>query len=311
MASLVTVILPVFLLIVAGYVATRMGGFSQASVDGVMKFTQNYAFPCLLFRAVSGLDIAQEFNLPLLGSYYAAAGACFLIGMAVARYVFGRPIEDCVVIGFCCLFSNTLMLGLPITERAYGADALEANFAIIAIHAPFCYTLGIATMELVRARGQGLRPLGLIAQILRQMVRNALVIALALGFVVNLSGLTLPGPMSDAIDMMVAASVPAALFAVGGVLVQYRIEGDLRIVLAIACVALIVHPSLVWLFGTWADLPRDAFRSALITAAVAPGINTYVFANMYDRAKRVAASSVLITTSLALVTLWGWLSILP
>ena len=49
----------------------------------------------------------------------------------------------------------------------------------------------------------------------------------------------------------------------------------------------------------------------MITAAVAPGINTYVFANIYDRAKRVAASSVLMTTSLSLFTVWFWLSILP
>ena len=65
------------------------------------------------------------------------------------------------------------------------------------------------------------------------------------------------------------------------------------------------------MFGSYAGLDRDAFRSALITAAVAPGINTYVFANIYDRAKRVAASSVLVTTAAALFTVWFWLSILP
>jgi predicted permease len=203
------------------------------------------------------------------------------------------------------------MLGIPITERAFGADALEANFAIIAIHAPFCYTLGIAVMEAVKARGSGFHPLRIGGQIGRQLIRNPLVIALMLGFVVNLGNITIPVPVMDAVSMMVAASVPAALFAVGGVLVQYRIEGDWRIVVVICIITLMIHPALVWVFGNYAALDQAQFRSALITAAVAPGINTYVFANIYDRAKRVAASAVLVTTSASLLTVWFWLSILP
>jgi malonate transporter len=44
-----------------------------------------------------------------------------------------------VAIGFVPLFANSVLLGLPITERAYGADALAGNFAIISIHAAYCY----------------------------------------------------------------------------------------------------------------------------------------------------------------------------
>ncbi|MGI3170723.1 AEC family transporter [Pseudooceanicola sp. C21-150M6] len=310
MSALIIVILPVFLLIGAGYIATRFAGFPQSGVDGLMKFTQSYAFPCLLFRAVSTFDIGEQFHAPLLLTYYTAATICFVAGFLAARLIFKRDLEDCVVIGFCCLFSNTLMLGIPITERAFGSDALEANFAIIAMHAPFCYSLGIAAMESVRARGQGLRPLGIAAQIGRQMVRNPLVIALVLGFIVNLGNISIPAPVTDALKMMVSASVPAALFAVGGVLVQYKIEGDLRVVLVICVISLMLHPALVWAFGSLAHLSEGQFRSALITAAVAPGINTYVFANIYDRAKRVAASAVLVTTSASLVSVWFWLSLL-
>jgi len=72
-----------------------------------------------------------------------------------------------------------------------------------------------------------------------------------------------------------------------------------------------VHPSLVWTFAHWLDLSTAALRSAILTSAMAPGINTYVFANMYGRARRVAASSVLVSTGLAILTAWVWLQILP
>ena len=86
---------------------------------------------------------------------------------------------------------------------------------------------------------------------------------------------------------------------------------DGRLIAMICGITLLLHPSLMWLLGRAADLPSSAFRSAVITAAVAPGVNTYVFANIYGRAKRVAASSVLIATALSVVTAWLWLSVLP
>jgi hypothetical protein len=94
------------------------------------------------------------------------------------------------------------------------------------------------------------------------------------------------------------------------VLVQYRPEGDLRTITFVCVLALMVHPSLVWIFGTSLSMPQDLFRSAVLTSAMAPGFNAYIFASMYGRGKRIAASSVLIATRASLLTVWLWLSVL-
>ena len=306
--TLIDVILPVFLVIGAGYAATRSGYFSAGHVDGLMRFTQSFAIPCLLFHAISTLDLAASFDPRLLASFYSGALLCFLIGIAGARLLFRRDWEDCIVIGFCCLFSNSVLLGLPITERAYGPENLTGNFAIIAFHSPFCYGLGITAMEIIRNRGQGrARMLGAT---LSAMFRNALIIAIGLGFAVNLSGLSLPGTLDSALGLISRAALPGALFALGGVLVQYRPEGDLRAIGFVCAVSLLVHPALVWIFGTSVGLPQDLFRSGVLNAAMAPGFNAYIFASLYGRAKRVAASSVLIATGLSLFTVWFWLGML-
>jgi hypothetical protein len=59
------------------------------------------------------------------------------------------------------------------------------------------------------------------------------------------------------------------------------------------------------------DLSRGPLRSAVITSAMAPGINAYLFASMYGSAKRVAASSVLLGTALTVLTATFWLTVLP
>jgi malonate transporter and related proteins len=311
MQALLDVILPVFGVIGMGYLAVRLGYFKDSSVDGLMNFTQNFAIPCLLFSAIARLDLAQSFDPRVLLSFYTGAATGFFAGLLGARFIFGRDWEDSVAIGFCCLFSNSLMLGLPITERAYGPDALEANYAIIAIHSPFCYGLGITAMEIVRARGQGKSPADLVLTVGRAMFRNALILGILLGFAVNLGGIPLPAPVTETVDLMVRAALPAALFGLGGVLVRYRPEGDMKVIAYAVAVSLLLHPATVWMMGRATELSQASFRSAVLTASMAPGVNAYIFANMYGRARRVAASTVLLGTALSFMSAWLWLTLLP
>ena len=311
MTALIDVILPVFLVLGFGYVAAWWGLFSESAVDGLMRFAQNFAVPCLLFTAISRIDLAADFRLPLMFSFYLGAFCGFAIGFLGARFLFDRPIEDCIAIGFVGFFSNSLLLGLPITERAYGPGALSGNYAIISIHAPMLYAFGIILMESARSRGSGFGP-ALILRVLTSIFRNPLVIGIALGFVVNLGNITLPGPLTAAIDMMVRAALPAALFGLGGVLLRYKPEGDMKAIAFVCAVSLVLHPAITYGLGRFAfGLDQAQLRSAVMTASMAPGVNAYLFANMYGAARRVAASAVLIGTAMSILTIWLWLAILP
>ncbi|WP_353471624.1 AEC family transporter [Salipiger sp. H15] len=309
MQALLDVILPVFIVIGAGYLAGWRKLLTDNAIDGLMGFTQAVAVPCLLFQAMWKLDLGEYFRFDLLFSFYAGAIAGFVVGLLGARWIFGRDWEDSVVIGFCGLFSNSLLIGLPITEQAYGADALNGNYAIIAMHSPLCYAIGITAMEIARARGTELRRLPLT--ILRSLFRTPMVIGISIGILFNFLSVELPGPVTEALGLITRTALPAALFALGGVLFRYRPEGDLRTILFVCALSLGLHPLITYGLANAFALPTDAFRSAVITASVAPGVNAYVFANLYGRAKRVAASSVLLATGMCILTTWAWLHVLP
>lgn len=312
MSVLLDVILPVFLVIGFGYAAARWLGFRESAVDGVMQFAQGFALPLLLFASIARLDLGRAYDLGLMLSFYIGAFSGFAAGFLAGRLLFDRPVTDSIAFGFCGLFSNSLLLGVPITERAYGTAALEGNFAIISIHAPVFYAFGITLMELARSRGLGLSAATLARQVLRAILTQPLVIGILCGFAVNLSGLPLPAIAWSAIDMVIAASLPAALFGLGGVLCRYRPEGDLRAIAVLSAVSLVLHPGITWLLATQVfQLDAAALRSAVLTAAMAPGVNAYVFANLYGVAKRVAASTVLLATALSIATVWVWLQLLP
>ena len=309
MSALITVILPVFLVLGFGYLARWKLGFTDNAVDGLMKFAQSFGIPVLLFRALSTLELGEYFTAPLMISFYTGALAGFVAAFLGARFLFGRDWTDSVAIGFVGLFSNAALLGLPIMERAYGVDSLGPNYAIIAIHAPFCYVIGITAMEVVRSGGQGiLAPAKTIATML---AKNPMVIGILIGLGVNLSGVTIPDPAMQAVNLIAAAALPAALFGLGGILVAYRPEGDMRVVAYASAVSLVLHPVVTYGLARYFDLGDGALRGAVLTAAMAPGVNAFLFANMYGVAKRVAATTVLTATVLSIGTIWLWLHILP
>ncbi len=311
MQALIDVILPVFVVIGFGYLAAWRGLFADSAVDGVMRYAQNFAVPCLLFRNLAGLDLAASYDLRLFAAFYIGAFASFGLGYLGARQLFSRPVADSIAIGFVCLFSNSLLLGLPITERAYGPDALAGNYAIISIHAPLFYAFGITCMELTRSHGLGLRPAALAGKVVKAIFMQPLVLGITAGFIVNLSGLPLPGAVMGGIDMLAKSAIPAALFALGGVLLRYRPEGDGKTIAMICALSLVAHPLITFGLAHLLGLDLHQMRSAVVTASMAPGVNAYMFAHLYGVAKRVAASSVLIATALSMLTIWVWLQVIP
>lgn len=308
MLNVLEVTVPVFLIIGAGYISVWRGLFNQNQVDGLMEFTQRFAIPCLLFLAVSTLDLAAGFDWRLLASYYSGSLVSFAAGIIGALFWLKRGAEDAVAVGFAAMFANTLLLGLPIAERAFGTESLTPNYAIIAVHAAFCYFTGIATMEAVRAGGSGF--VGGMRTVAYSMSHNPLMLGVAAGLVVNLTGLPVPAPVIEALSLFARAALPAALFALGGVLMQYKPEGDARGIILCCGIALILHPAWTWGAGRLLALDEGQFRAAVLTAAMAPGVNAYLFAALHGRAVRISASSVLIGTALSVFTVSGWLLLL-
>ena len=313
MSALITVVLPVFLVVAAGYLAASRDWFDDRSVDALMRFAQNFAAPFLLFQSIARIDLSSQFDPFLLAAFYIGAFASFTAAWAAARYLFSRKPEDCVAIGFVALFSNTLLLGVPITERAYGAAALTGNWIIISIHSPLIYTFGITLMEFTRARGMNLSVGRVAGRALNGVIRTPLVMGIAAGFAVNLAGmagLTLPEPFWAAVGMIAITALPTALFALGGILMRYRPEGDAGVILACCLSSLLLHPAITFGLGHAFGLDRAGMRSAVVTAAMAPGVNAYIFSHMYGAAKRVAASSVLLATAASVLTIGVWLHLL-
>lgn len=309
MLQILQIVLPVFLVISTGYVAAYLKFFTESQASAMMRFATQFAIPCLLFNALVDLDLAKEFHPNILVPFYVGAFCSFALVWLGSGFIFKHSPGARVAIGFAGLFSNLVLIGLSIIELAYGTAASKTAIAIIAMHAPFCYVLGIVSMEFSRADGLGLGET--LKAVFKQVFSNTLMIGIMLGFIVNLSNMPVPAPITTALALIATAALPVALFSLGALLVTYCIRAGLGEVSMVSVSKLIIHPTIAYIIGRFIfDLPPELLNPMVIMAAMPPGINVYIFANMYDRAKGIAASSVLVSTVLSVLSISTWLVIL-
>ncbi len=308
--NIFNIVAPVFLVIGAGYLAVRRGLFADNMVDALMKFAIQFAVPCLLFRATSTMDLGTAYDWRVMGSFYLGSTVSFTVATLLVWQLFGREPADAVAVGFGALFSNLVLLGLPISERAWGADtdAMAAAFAIVSVHAPFCYLLGITSMELLRADGRSLPDTAKV--VARAMFRNSLMIGIGLGFIVNLGGLSLPAVLVSSVDIVARAALPVALFGLGGMLTRYSLKTSVGEASSISAISLVVHPGIGFVACRLLQVPDELTSAVVLMAAMAPGVNGYLFASMYQRGQGTAASTVLLGTALSILSVSTWLWIL-
>lgn len=309
MLAVLNIVAPVFVLVTLGYLAVMLKLFPREGVSGLLTYVNTFAAPCLLFRAMLSVDLASAFNPAILVPFYLSVALMMAAGFFVARRLFGRTPGEAVVAGFSAMFSNLILIGLPITQRAFGADAIPVVYSIVGLHAPLLVSSGMLLMEIMRRDGGRLSVA--LAQGGKNALTNPLLIGIVLGLVGNLLGLRLGGVIDDVTGLLAGSVMPVALFALGGALNSYRLADNWFLALVLSALKLAVQPTIVW-FLTVPVLGVDfeVARVVILLSAMPVGFNAYIFASYYNRSLDIAASTILLSAMISVISISAWLLIL-
>jgi predicted permease len=303
MPILLTVTLPLFALILAGYVMAWRGLIDRAGIGGLTGFVYYVALPLLLFDLFAHAPVAEQFDGRYVLAYMTVGVAVHLGGLATARWLFKCTWPEQVVQGNAVSFGNTVFIALPVTIGLFGDGATLPMLLVITVENGVLMPLTVVLLELGRAGGDGIGRAAMAA--LTSVLRNPIVMPVLAGAVVALAGIDFPAIVDGIIGLVRGATVPCALFALGATLAGLPLTERLRETGFMVVTKLFVFPALVYL-AMRVMLPDldPAWRYTAVIAAAAPtGANVYLIASRYDAYVNRASTAILASTALSVVTI--------
>ena len=299
-------ILPVFAVIVTGWVAGYFGYVSRSLSDALIHFAYNIAMPALLF-----VTIGQESARSLLAwRFLVAFGGGSLLCFAVVFILSGRrsgrkaQTQSQTMYGLSASMTNTGFVALPILQALYGPHAvLPAAIATVFV-AVVMFPAAIFLLESNGTSGMQRGPL------IQHIVLNPLVLSTLLGVVWSIVGAPLPGPIAAYLKIFADALTPCALFAIGLGLSLNGLRANLGPSLALAAVKLIIMPMVVYGVAMACGLGPLYTIAAVVCAAVPTAKTVFILAGEYKCEEPMVATTVSLTTLLSVVSLAVWLYVL-
>ena len=305
-------VLPVFLMIFIGWLVVALRYLKPEAGVALSEFVFKLAVPVLLFRTLAEADFHGAFPVRLWIAYFAGVAVTWAAGHLLATRLFGTDQRTAKVAGVSSAFANNVFIGLPLVERAVGAEGLVAVSILLAIHLPVMMVASSLMIERAERRDLGKAPerwYSLLRYLALNLTRNPLVFGVLGGILWNLSGLPLVGVPKLMADQLSAVAGPAALISLGMAMRRYGLGGNMAMAAGAAALKLLLLPACVLAFSHLLGLSREWQAALVLTSSVPTGVNAWLIAAQFRTAEHLAATAITLTAARGVlsVTFWAWL----
>ena len=301
MSAVINVAIPVFAIMLAGYLAGRFRILGESSSEALNAFVYWFALPPVLFLSMASVPVGEIFNWPFIWTLLGGMAIVAIPSLILARTVFRNSLSGVTLHGLTGVFANTGYMGIPLFLAAFGPDG--ALPAVIATAVNNAVLLGLTILLIEMDGGEGPSPLRLFGNAVFAVVRGPLFIAPLAGILWSVAGLGLPDPAGNFFSLMGAAAAPCALFAMGLFMVGKPIASGASEVGWMVFVKLIGQPLVTWWLAVAVfDLDFELTRGVVLIAALPTGALAFVVAQKYGIFVQRCSAAILVSTVLSVVT---------
>src|ERR1700754_4242378 len=148
-------ILPVFAIIITGWLAGWLGYISRSLADGLVHFAYNVAMPALLIVTIAQEPARNLLEWRFLLAFGGGSILCFMLVFLAVRTRLGRDTVSSTMHGMAAAMTNTGFVALPILHSIYGQPAvLPAAVATIFV-AAVMFPMTVILLEGARGAAGG------------------------------------------------------------------------------------------------------------------------------------------------------------
>ncbi len=305
--EVINLILPVFAVVVTGYLFARFGILPETLGGALIQFVYYVAIPALLFVVIAQEQIDSLLNWPFIAAYGGVVAVLFVLILLGSLFWRNMALGSATMLATICVGSNTAIIGLPLLHSLFGHKIIVLS-AITNVIVVALFLVQVFLLEAAEAKGSDSG--GSALTHLKNTLLNPIILSVLLGVAYAITPLSLPKIMTDYLDLLGAALTPCALFAIGmSIKPDALLKSGTTIIFASA-VKLLIVPILVFAAARIIGLDPLLTIVAVVAAAVPTAKSEFILAKQYHQSEELVAGTVSLTTAASIVSLILWLIVL-
>lgn len=301
--------IPVFLVIVAGYLLRRVGMFTEEFLKVANKFNFKVTLPALLLINMLDCDIRKCFD----GKYVLYCAIVTLTCIMVIWFMAKLLLKDKTIVGEFVQGSyrgSAAILGIALMTNIIGNADMAPLMILGSVPIYNIFAVLVLTFEAPNLSDEDINHKEKIKKALIGICKNPIILSILGGMLLSYAGITFPKILYKSIESIGSMTTPLALIIIGaGFEGRKAIKKIVPTVIA-TMIKLVVQPALFLPVAIWFNFGPEKIVAALIMLGAPTTATSYVMSKNMGHSGVLSSSIVVLTTLLSAFTVTMWIFIL-
>lgn len=299
--------IPVFLIIVVGYVLKRMGMIKEGFVNDANKLLFNVTLPCLLINDLMNCGIKENFEAKYVGYCFVTTLACILITWVIAKNV----IKDKSIVAEFVQGSyrgSAAVLGIALIQNIQGDSGMGPLMIVGSVPLYNAFAVIILTVENSK-RDPEQKFKDTLKKALLGVLKNPMIISILVGVLMSYFDISLPNIAEKTVSSLAKLTTPLALLSIGAAFEGTKALKMLKPTIVASLIKLIVQPLVFLPIAGLLGFNSSEIVALLIMYGAPTTASCFIMSKNMNHDGTLSSSIIVLTTLLSAftITLWIWI----
>lgn len=303
----INVTMPIFLVMVIGYILKQIGMLNDNFVTVANKFNFKVTLPFMLFKDIAGVDIKAVFDIKYVLFCAIVSTICFWVIWGTAKLL----VRDKTIRGAFVQSSfrgSAAVMGLAFIQNIYGSSAMGPLMIVSAVPLYNIFSVIVLTFE--ANDSTGIDKKAKIRQAGINICKNPIILSILAGLIVGLLGIQFPTLVNKTVSNVAQMATPLALITIGAGFEGRKALAKIAPTMAASMIKLVLQPLVFLPVAAWMGFSGEKMIAILIMLASPTTPSCYIMAKSMNNDEVLTASVIVTTTLMAAFTLTGWIFLL-
>lgn len=296
----INVTMPIFLVMVIGYILKQIGMLNDNFVTVANKFNFKVTLPFMLFKDIAGVDIKAVFDIKYVLFCAIVSTICFWVVWGTAKLL----VRDKTIRGAFVQSSfrgSAAVMGLAFIQNIYGSSAMGPLMIVSAVPLYNIFSVIVLTFE--ANDSTGIDKKAKIRQAGINICKNPIILSILAGLIVGLLGIQFPTLVNKTVSNVAQMATPLALITIGAGFEGRKALAKIAPTMAASMIKLVLQPLVFLPVAAWMGFSGEKMIAILIMLASPTTPSCYIMAKSMNNDEVLTASVIVTTTLMAAFTL--------